>query len=46
VATGAGHVKTGSGCRSERVAHLNQFLRIEEEFGAQARFEECGAFGR
>ena len=29
VATGAGHIKTGSGCRSERVAKFNQFLRIE-----------------
>ncbi len=37
VATGAGHIKTGSGCRSERVAKFNQFLRIEEELGA-ARF--------
>ncbi len=38
VATGAGHIKTGSGCRSERVAKFNQFLRIEEELGAAARF--------
>ena len=38
VATGAGHIKTGSGCRSERVAKFNQFLRIEEELGAGAKF--------
>jgi len=38
VATGAGHIKTGSGCRTERVAKFNQFLRIEEELGAAARF--------
>ena len=38
VATGAGHIKTGSGCRTERVAKFNQFLRIEERLGAQARF--------
>ena len=44
VATGAGHIKTGSGCRSERVAKFNQFLRIEERLGAQARFAGRGAF--
>jgi enolase len=38
VATAAGHIKTGSGCRSERVAKFNQFLRIEEELGAAAKF--------
>jgi enolase len=37
VATGAGHIKTGSGCRSERVAKFNQFLRIEERLGSAAR---------
>jgi len=46
VATGAGHIKTGSGCRSERVAKFNQFLRIEERLGAQARFAGSAAFGR
>jgi enolase len=46
VATGAGHIKTGSGCRSERVAKFNQFLRIEEKLGAQARFAGRSAFGR
>lgn len=45
VATAAGHIKTGSGCRSERVAKFNQFLRIEEELGAQARFAGRAAFG-
>lgn len=44
VATGAGHIKTGSGCRSERIAKFNQFLRIEERLGAQARFAGRGAF--
>ena len=44
VATGAGHIKTGSGCRSERVAKFNQFLRIEEELGTAARFAGKGAF--
>ena len=46
VATGAGHIKTGSGCRSERVAKFNQFLRIEEGLGSQARFAGRSAFGR
>jgi enolase 1/2/3 len=46
VATGAGHIKTGSGCRSERVAKFNQFLRIEEELGAAARFAGKQAFVR
>lgn len=46
VATGAGHIKTGSGCRSERVAKFNQFLRIEEQLGTQAQFAGRAAFGR
>lgn len=46
VATGAGHIKTGSGCRSERVAKFNQFLRIEEGLGSQAKFAGRSAFGR
>jgi enolase len=45
VATGAGHIKTGSGCRSERVAKFNQFLRIEERLGPQAKFAGRKAFG-
>jgi enolase len=45
VATGAGHIKTGSGCRSERVAKFNQFLRIEERLGPQAHFAGRVAFG-
>jgi enolase len=46
VATGTGHIKTGSGCRSERVAKFNQFLRIEEQLGTQALFAGRAAFGR
>jgi enolase len=38
VATGAGQIKTGSLCRTERVAKYNQLLRIEEELGAGARY--------
>jgi enolase len=44
VATGAGHLKTGSGCRSERVAKFNQLLRIEVELGTQAMFAGKKAF--
>ena len=38
VAAGAGHLKTGSGCRSERIAKFNQLIRIEEQLGSQASF--------
>ncbi|MEE9280013.1 MAG: phosphopyruvate hydratase [Myxococcota bacterium] len=34
----AGQIKTGSLCRSERVAKYNRLLRIEEELGPAARF--------
>ncbi|WP_448562947.1 phosphopyruvate hydratase [Trichothermofontia sp.] len=36
VATRAGQIKTGSLCRSERVAKYNRLLRIEAELGEQA----------
>ncbi len=38
VATGVGQIKTGSACRSERVAKYNQLLRIEEELGETGIF--------
>ncbi len=38
VATGAGQIKTGAPCRSDRVAKYNRLLRIEEELGAKATF--------
>ncbi len=38
VATGAGQIKTGSLCRSDRVAKYNRLLRIEEELGGSARY--------
>ena len=44
VATSAGKIKTGSGCRSERVAKFNQLLRIENELGAAAEFAGINAF--
>jgi enolase len=46
VAVSAGQLKTGSGCRSERVAKFNQLLRIERELGNQARFAGRAAFHR
>jgi enolase len=44
VATDAGHLKTGSGCRSERIAKFNQLIRIEEELGTKAKFIGIKAF--
>ncbi len=38
VATNAGQIKTGSLCRTDRVAKYNQLLRIEEELGDNAVF--------
>lgn len=43
VATRAGQIKTGSLCRSERVAKYNRLLRIEDELGDQAVY--AGAVG-
>jgi enolase len=36
VATNAGQIKTGSLCRTDRVAKYNQLIRIEEELGNDA----------
>ena len=38
VATGCGHIKTGSGCRGERISKFNRLLRIEDELGSAARY--------
>jgi enolase len=40
VATSVGQIKTGSACRSERIAKYNRLLRIEEELGS------VGLYGR
>ena len=45
VATAAGQIKTGSLCRSDRVAKYNQLLRIEEELGAKAIYRGRDVFG-
>ncbi len=39
VASGAGHIKTGSASRSDRIEKYNQLLRIEEELGSAAKFD-------
>lgn len=40
VASGAGHIKTGSASRSDRIEKYNQLLRIEEQLGANARYDQ------
>jgi enolase len=44
VATNAGQIKTGSLCRSDRIAKYNQLLRIEEDLGESARYPGMKAF--
>lgn len=44
VASSATQIKTGSLCRSDRVAKYNQLLRIEEALGGNARYAGTGAF--
>lgn len=44
VATNAGQIKTGSLCRSDRIAKYNQLLRIEEELGESGRYPGMKAF--
>jgi len=46
VATGCGQIKTGSLCRSDRVAKYNQLLRIESELGSKAVYAGRRAFSR
>ena len=44
VATNAGQIKTGSLCRTDRIAKYNQLLRIEEDLGDSARYPGRRAF--
>ncbi|PLX69028.1 MAG: phosphopyruvate hydratase [Denitrovibrio sp.] len=44
VAVNAGQIKTGSLCRTDRIAKYNQLLRIEEELLDQAVYKGLGAF--
>ena len=46
VALDAGQIKTGSVCRSERVAKYNRLMEIEEELGPKAVYAGTGAFSR
>lgn len=39
VAMGGGQIKTGSACRSERIAKYNRLMEIEHELGKSAIFE-------
>ena len=44
VATSATQIKTGSLCRSDRLAKYNQLLRIEAMLGDKARYSGAAAF--
>ena len=44
VALKAGQIKTGSVCRSERVAKYNRLMEIEDELGAKAVYAGLSAF--
>jgi enolase len=44
VGSSATQIKTGSLCRSDRMAKYNQLLRIERELGARARYPGASAF--
>jgi len=46
VGTNAGQIKTGSLCRTDRVAKYNQLLRIEEQLGREAKFAGRDVFQR
>ena len=44
VATNAGQIKTGSLCRTDRIAKYNQLLRIEEELATEAYYAGRNTF--
>jgi enolase len=44
VAVGTGQIKTGSVCRTDRIAKYNQLLRIEELLGDLAEYRGRGVF--
>jgi len=46
VATSATQIKTGSLCRSDRIAKYNQLLRIEDQLGSQAQYAGKRAFDK
>jgi enolase len=45
IATSAGQIKTGSLCRSDRVAKYNRLLEIEDELGKKAHYAGAGYKG-
>ena len=44
VGTNAGQIKTGSLCRTDRVAKYNQLLRIEEQLGSKGKYAGQSVF--
>lgn len=46
VGTSAGQIKTGSLCRSDRVAKYNQLLRIAQMLGDRARYAGASVFAQ
>jgi len=46
VGTNAGQIKTGSLCRTDRVAKYNQLIRIEEQLGAKGKYAGRKIFDR
>ncbi len=46
VGTGCGQIKTGSLCRTDRVAKYNELLRIEENLGKKAVFAGVKTLGK
>jgi len=46
VATGAGQIKSGAPCRSERVAKYNRLMQIERELGSSARYAGANPYRR
>ncbi len=46
VALNTGQIKTGSACRTDRIAKYNRLLRIEEELEDIARYRGIGALAR
>lgn len=44
VGINSGHLKTGSGCRGERIEKFNQLIRIENELGKSAEFAGLKGF--
>ena len=46
VATGTGQIKTGSLCRTDRVAKYNQLIRIEQEMNGKAIYAGRRAFSK